>query len=51
MSVGGDYIYYAIELSTGRIVEGSEPEFEDVTAAAASLEDFFDKIADGEIVL
>ena len=51
MSVGGDYIYYAIELSTGRIVEGSEPEFEEVTAAADSLEDFFDKIADGEIVL
>lgn len=51
MSVGGDYIFYAIELSTGHIVMGCEPEFEEVTAAAESLDDLFEKIAEGGIIL
>lgn len=52
MCVGGDYCYYAIELSTGRIVEGWEPEFEEVNICAESLEEFFSNIVDdGNILL
>ena len=41
MSVDGGYSFYAIELATGAIVQGSEPEFEEVDVVAHSLEDFY----------
>lgn len=51
MSIGGDYQYYAIELNTGKIVQGWEPEFEEITYVADSFVDFIEKIVSGEIEL
>ncbi|WP_020620798.1 SMI1/KNR4 family protein [Paenibacillus daejeonensis] len=41
MSVDGGYSFYAIELATGAIVRGSEPEFEEVDVVAHRLDDFY----------
>ena len=51
MGIGGDYHYYAIDLDTGNIVEGWEPEFENPTVAAESLDGFFEKLFSGDIKL
>lgn len=51
MSVKGGYSFYAIDISTEKIVRGFEPEFEEVSTAAESFADFLDKIIKGEIVL
>lgn len=51
MSVGGDYQYYAIEISSGKIVQGCEPEFEEVEYVADSFAQFLEKIISGEIQL
>ena len=49
--VGGDYEHYAINITTGAIVNGYQPEFEDVTEVATSFCDFLDKIIKGEIAV
>lgn len=51
MGVGGDYHYYAIDLETGEVVEGWEPEFEDTSVVAGSFYEFLEKLMSGEIVL
>ncbi len=48
MIVSGDYCYYAIELSTGHIVNGWAPEFEEPSFVAENLGEFFEKIVDDE---
>lgn len=51
MSVGGDYHYYAIDIDSGKVVEGWEPEFEETTDVAESFDEFIEKIISGDIVL
>lgn len=53
MSVGEGYSFYAIDLvdDIGSIVQGFEPEFEEVEKVANSIEDFFDLIIEGTIEL
>lgn len=51
MGVGGDYHFYAIDLETGKIVEGWEPEFEDPIEVANNLNEFLEKILSREIKL
>lgn len=51
MSVGGCYEYYAIHLTNGNIVHGSEPEFEESSIVAESFADFLLKIVAGEMVI
>ncbi|OFF91847.1 hypothetical protein BJM47_07420 [Listeria monocytogenes] len=51
MSVGGCYEYYAIHLTNGNIVHGSEPEFEESSIVADSFADFLLKIVAGEMVI
>ncbi|MBC1996684.1 SMI1/KNR4 family protein, partial [Listeria seeligeri] len=51
MSVGGCYEYYAIHLTNGNIVHGSEPEFEESSIVAESFADFILKIEIGKIIL
>jgi len=50
-SLKNGYEYYAICLSDGSIVNGIEPEFEDISVVASSLADFLRKIKSGDIVL
>lgn len=42
LSVDGGYSFYAVELATGAIVHGAEPEFEEVDVVAPHLEAFYD---------
>ena len=51
MSVDGEYSYYAIDTTTGHIVNGYEPEYEDSTIVAIDFDTFISKIISGEIVL
>ena len=51
MSVRGEYSYYAIDTVTGKVVSGSEPEFEECAEAAECFDEFLCKIITGEIVL
>lgn len=51
MSVGGDYQYYAIDLDSGNVVQGWEPEFECSSVVAESFAQFIEKIIMGEIGL
>ena len=51
MSVGGDYQYYGIDLETGKVVEGWEPEFEYPYAKAGSFNEFIEKLISGEIII
>lgn len=53
MSVGDGYAFYAIDLniSTGSIVKGEEPEFEEVEKVADNIDDFLDLIMLNEIIL
>jgi hypothetical protein len=50
-SVGCGYEYYAIEISSGKIVQGFEPEFEEIEYVADSFTEFIEKIISGEIEL
>lgn len=50
-SVEGEYSYYAIDTTTGSIVYGYEPEYEDSTIVADDFNSFISKIISGEIVL
>ena len=47
--VGGDYEHYSINITSGTIVNGYQPEFEDVIEKAKSFCDFLNKIIKGEI--
>ena len=49
MSIGGDYQYYAIELDSGKVVQGWEPEFESTFEVAESFVEFIEKIIAREI--
>lgn len=51
MSVNGEYEYYAIDVDSGQVVYGYEPEFEEPETVAESFADFIGKIVTGEIVL
>lgn len=51
MSVGGDYQYFAIELDSGKVVQGWEPEFESPSVVAESFVEFLDKLIAGDIEL
>ncbi|MGN6710526.1 SMI1/KNR4 family protein [Anaerocolumna jejuensis] len=53
MSVGEGYSFYAIDLAnnTGAIVQGFEPEFEEVEKIANNIEDFFELIITNRIAL
>ena len=52
MSVGGEYLYYAIDTEDGgAILSGYEPEFEEADKVADSFEDFMSKVLSGDIVL
>ena len=44
MSVGNGYEYYAIELDSGNIVSGFEPEFEEAETIAESFDEFLEMI-------
>ncbi|MGI6153415.1 MAG: SMI1/KNR4 family protein [Christensenellaceae bacterium] len=45
------YEYYAIRLADGAVVNGIEPEFEEVSVVSSSFEDFLAKTIAGKIVL
>ena len=49
MCVGGEYEYYAINVITGTVVNGFEPEFEESSQVADSFLSFLSKIIIGEI--
>ncbi len=49
LSVHDGYSYYAISMQDGSIVQGEEPEFEVCTKAANSLDEFMQKVIQGEI--
>ena len=51
MSVGGDYQYFAIELESGKVVQGWAPEFESPSVVAESFVEFLDKLITGDIEL
>ncbi|WP_097007038.1 SMI1/KNR4 family protein [Lacrimispora amygdalina] len=53
MSVDEGYSFYAIDLNDniGSIVQGFEPEFEEVEKIADNIEDFFELIVKGKIEL
>ena len=51
LSVKGGYGYYAIRLSDGAVVHGTEPEFEETREAAPSFGQFLEMICNGVLVL
>lgn len=51
LSVADGYDYYAIRISDGVIVKGSEPEFEDCSEVAKSFHDLLEKIMNNKIGL
>ena len=51
LSVKGGYGYYAIRLSDGAVVHGTEPEFEETREAAPSFGQFLEMICNGALVL
>lgn len=51
MSVEGEYEYYAVNVESGQVIYGYEPEFEEPETVADSFEKFIEKIVTGEIVL
>lgn len=48
-SVGNGYEYYAIELDSGNIVRGFEPEFEETEFVAESFDEFIHMVINDEI--
>ena len=51
LSVKGGYGYYAIRLSDGAVVHGTESEFEETREAAPSFSRFLEMICNGVLVL
>ncbi|BCJ95519.1 hypothetical protein acsn021_30880 [Anaerocolumna cellulosilytica] len=49
MSVENGYTFYAIDLSNGAVVKGTEPEFEETFAVASHFGEFLQKIREGTI--
>lgn len=49
MSVGNGYEYYAIELDSGNIVSGFEPEFEEAETVAESFDEFLEMLMNNEL--
>ena len=49
MSVGNGYEYYAIELNSGNIVCGFEPEFEEAEFVADSFNTFLEMLMNNEL--
>ena len=49
MSVGNGYEYYAIEIDSGVIVFGFEPEFEEAETVADTFEEFLEKLMNNEL--
>ena len=49
LSVRDGYAYYAISMTDGSVVYGSEPEFEECEMAAGSFAEFLERIMDGTI--
>lgn len=49
LSVQNGYAYYAISMTDGCVVYGSEPEFEECTLVAGSFAEFLEHIMDGTI--
>ncbi|MCP1634232.1 hypothetical protein [Kerstersia gyiorum] len=47
MSVNGDYQFLALDRISGRVVHGAEPEFEEVTEVADSLDGLFEQVLMG----
>lgn len=48
MAVGVGYEYWALELESGKIVNGYEPIFEETTVTADSFGEFLEKVMNGE---
>ncbi|MCR4160419.1 hypothetical protein NUK34_16315 [Kerstersia gyiorum] len=48
MSVNGDYQFLALARIAGRVVHGAEPEFEEVTEVAESLDGLLEQVLMGE---
>lgn len=51
LCVGGDYEYYALDVVSGAVVNGYEPEFEECSKVADSFSDFLSKIMNGAITV
>lgn len=51
LSVGGDYEYYALRMSDGAVVRGSEPELEETEEIAGSFRQFAELIGAGALRL
>ena len=51
MSVDGEYSYYAINIESGNVVIGYEPEYEDSSVVAEDFNTFINKVVSGEIEL
>jgi len=49
MSVVNGYEYYAIEIDSGVIVSGFEPEFEEAETVAGSFDEFLEKLMNNEL--
>jgi hypothetical protein len=47
LSVLNCYSYFAVDLKTGAVVHGEEPEYEEVTRVADTFEQFMALLADG----
>ena len=47
MRVDGDYAFLALNRRNGAVVSGCEPEFEETTELAASVDEFFRAVIDG----
>lgn len=48
MSVKNGYAYFALDLETFQVVQGEEPEYEETTPIAGSLEELFQMLASGD---
>ncbi len=51
MIVSGEYEFYAADIRDGSVVNGAEPMFEETTKTADSIDEFFEMITKGEIIL
>jgi hypothetical protein len=45
LSVKNCYAYFAVDLQSGAVVQGEEPEYEEVTSVADSFESFLEQLA------
>ena len=49
LSVRNEYSYYAIDTKNGKIVSGTEPEFEEIEEIAGSFSEFLELITENKI--